>query len=294
MMRKIVLVMALLMLLFFMNTETSFFMPLKIVNCAESGTSVKGIISTNTTWTLANSPYVLEGHVLVNRSVVLTIEPGVVVDFRSYFMQVDGTLIAMGTEDQPVRLEGGSGYGGDPEYSLLFTSASVSWNEATKSGSIIDHAVIYLNGGIMIDGSSPRISNSLIKGAWRETAIRVEYGSPLIVNNTILASGTGIYVGLGGSPLIEGNIISSYNGIIIFYGAPKIYRNKIVLNQGYGIEVSNSQAFITNNTISGNPNGLVLEGTSSPTIIHNNIAGNKNYDVLLKDSPNDVNMTYNW
>ncbi|MEM2281086.1 MAG: hypothetical protein QXZ68_03740, partial [Candidatus Bathyarchaeia archaeon] len=76
MMRKIVSVAVLLVLLLLIVGAGS--LTLNTVKCVESGTAVKGIISTNTTWTLANSPYVLTGPVLVNRSAVLTIEPGVI------------------------------------------------------------------------------------------------------------------------------------------------------------------------------------------------------------------------
>jgi RHS repeat-associated protein len=55
--------------------------------------------TTNTTWTLANSPYILDGNVTVAAAATLTIQPGVVVklngQFRSLF--VNGTLSAVGT-----------------------------------------------------------------------------------------------------------------------------------------------------------------------------------------------------
>jgi len=44
-----------------------------------AATNVSGTISTNTTWTAANSPYVMTGNVTVNAGVTLTIEPGVTV-----------------------------------------------------------------------------------------------------------------------------------------------------------------------------------------------------------------------
>ena len=39
--------------------------------------SVSGTITEDTTWTAANSPYTLTGHITVDSGVTLTIEPGV-------------------------------------------------------------------------------------------------------------------------------------------------------------------------------------------------------------------------
>ena len=46
-------------------------------------TDVSGTISSNTTWSLANSPYVVTGNILVNSGVTLTIEAGVTIKFDS-------------------------------------------------------------------------------------------------------------------------------------------------------------------------------------------------------------------
>ena len=60
-------------------------------------TYVSGAITEDTTWTLAGSPYIVTGNVLVMEGVTLTIEPGVVVKFNSGLaLQVDGQLIARG------------------------------------------------------------------------------------------------------------------------------------------------------------------------------------------------------
>lgn len=67
-------------------------------------TNVSGVISVNTTWTLANSPYVMTGDVTVATGVTLTIEPGVVVQANatSRQLRVDGSLSAVGTAGAPI------------------------------------------------------------------------------------------------------------------------------------------------------------------------------------------------
>ena len=66
-------------------------------------TYVSGIISSDTTWTEANSPYIVTGNVLVNQNINLIIKPGVTVKFDAdKYLQVDGTLYAVATESQMI------------------------------------------------------------------------------------------------------------------------------------------------------------------------------------------------
>ena len=62
-------------------------------------TNVSGGIFSNTTWTLANSPYIVIDTVVVFPGVILTIEPGVLVKFKTdKLLEIrQGQLLAIGT-----------------------------------------------------------------------------------------------------------------------------------------------------------------------------------------------------
>lgn len=77
---------------------------------ANAQTNFSGGVFTNTTWTIAKSPYILTGPVVVFPNVTLTIEPGVVVKIeeKSYntseqiYLEVRGKLVAKGISGNPI------------------------------------------------------------------------------------------------------------------------------------------------------------------------------------------------
>jgi len=70
---------------------------------AAPSTNVSGLITTDTVWDLAGSPYIVVGDVTVEPDVTLIIAPGVQVRFAGvYALTVRGTLTAEGTADQPI------------------------------------------------------------------------------------------------------------------------------------------------------------------------------------------------
>lgn len=165
---------------------------------AQSSTPVNGIISSDATWTKANSPYSLTGPVGVASGVTLTIEAGVTVDLASYYIQVNGTLIAQGTGTDPINFNNGAS----------IEHAAITLNSG--SDSIIENAVFSTGATISINSASPKIINNSVY------SISVWGGSPIITNNTITyAQGSGIYVH-GGSPSILNNTV---DGIISVQGA---------------------------------------------------------------------------
>ncbi len=75
----------------------------------KSQTNVSGAINSDVTWTLANSPYIITGSVLVSEGVTLTIEPGVVVNFTDdYKILIKGSLVADGNSSSSITFNGNS------------------------------------------------------------------------------------------------------------------------------------------------------------------------------------------
>ena len=76
---------------------------------AFASTSLNGVnISSDTTWDLAGSPYILGGIVTLLPNINLTIDPGVVVKFSDPFsrLEVYGNLNANGTASQKIYFTG--------------------------------------------------------------------------------------------------------------------------------------------------------------------------------------------
>jgi len=93
-----------------LNEKISFSNPIAIIVIANSvlinpvraETTVNGIITSDVTWTKANSPYTFKGQFAVDRGVTLTIESGVSININNYYLQVNGTLIARGTNNDRI------------------------------------------------------------------------------------------------------------------------------------------------------------------------------------------------
>lgn len=75
----------------------------EVATLTAPSTNVSGSITTDTTWDLANSPYIITGDVTVNPGVTLIILPGVQVRFNgAYALIVRGTLTAEGLPGQEI------------------------------------------------------------------------------------------------------------------------------------------------------------------------------------------------
>jgi hypothetical protein len=225
-----------------------------------AATNVSGPITSDTTWTIAGSPYIVTGNVLVGNGVALTIEPGVTVKFDSdKSLQIDGTLIAIGTSDnritftsnEPTPAPGDWGY-------ILFSDASTDAlydaSDNYISGSILEHCIVEYAGGVnvtnnaalIIDNAYPFIlhttvqynSASGIRGMFSSVGYFKIDNSFIHYNNSNSYAG-GIYVGSGGGTVIK--IVNS----LISHNISKL--------SGGGLSiVGRGTVYVINNTIIDN------------------------------------------
>ena len=176
-------------------------------------TQVSGAIAQNTTWTLAQSPYLVVGNITVNAGVTLTIEAGVVVKFNGfYFIDGQGVINAQGTSINGITFT-----------SNRSTPAVGDWNNITlrDANSVLDHVTIeYADRGVYVPSyaSNPAtLRNSIIQ--YNNHGIYFEPGTgPSILFNTIVNNNNGIFAGCnvytGCAPTIRDNSIynnSPYN-----------------------------------------------------------------------------------
>jgi Right handed beta helix region len=292
---------------------------------AKSGTNVKGVISQNTTWTVANSPYNITGNVTVVNGVTLTIQPGVTVISKKNYddgkggifqasLTVEGTLIAIGGSNEPVTFN---------ETQITFSPSSGEWNPQTDSGSIIKKC-FFADTEVNIE-ASPKVDNNVFSG--ESSTIVIKGGSAVISNNFMTNNSMQIVYGWAGNTDIEikdannativGNTIDDgMYGISVDYpiagfsfdsfsGTTTIENNLITNNKGSGINCGASfPLIIVNNTITQNYVGLDFGAFSNKSVIANNniynntgIFDNVDRSVTLESSSGQltkVNAAYNY
>ena len=188
---------------------------------AQSGTTVTGIISSDTAWTQSGSPYVLVGNTLIYQGVTLTIQPGVTVNLGSYYIMVNGTLNVRGSSTERIIFNGGS---------ISFTSFCNGWNEQALSGCIFEN--VFVNSTSILSDVSLKINNVYTNGS-------ISVAESIIISNSSITG----EISTGASSIITD---SSVTGKILVGDSSIITNNSITGNiqtQNFGL--------IANNKING-------------------------------------------
>jgi hypothetical protein len=222
-------------------------MGLMIITVASFGvvsasTDVIGIISSDTTWTKANSPYSLTGNVLVQNGVTLTIESGSTINTNEFYIMVNGTLRARGSTGNRVVFNGGE---------IIFTQYSSNWTEQTDTGCIVENTNLVTT-DVNINHVSVKMSDNIISKI-------IIGGSTILTNNTISQEITDSHT--TNSPVLSGNTLSDGCSLTVT-GLAEVSNNIIS-----GTFFISGPAVVSNNYIMG-----VLSADSS-VVSNNNIVG---------------------
>ena len=242
------------------------FSGLAFVSNVQASTPVSGTLTSDITWTKANSPYYFTGNVAVVTNVTLTIAPGVTVNFGNYNLEVNGTLIARGTiSDKIVFLNNSTNVFFTRQ--IMFTRYSTSWNEQSGQGCIIENAKLK-SISIIINNASPKIDNNEI-----DTTILISGGSPIITNNNMTLRSDGINI-MNSSPVISHNTLRGNGFAMGIYGSGNVTISKNIISKfNTGIKVYSGAYQITENSITDCYTGIEV-GTGAMATIQKNLINN--------------------
>ena len=211
-----------------------------------SGSTLSGAITTNTTLTTANSPYIVTSNVTVNSGVTLTVNAGVTVKFNAGTgMTVHGTLNASGSS--------GSG--------VTFTSVEDD-SDGNDSGG--DGASVGTPG----DWTAIGFSGSGSGGTWTYTTVKFGGAGSSPLNNMIAIS--------DGSLSISDSTIENakQTGLAVgSNGTATVTRTKITSNGGYGVALVNGVLTMTDSAVWRSSNNGVDVGFSTAPPTRSTITG---------------------
>ena len=196
--------------------------------------------------TVENSPYLITGNILVEKDKTLTIDPGVEVQVNGdYYIQVEGTLVAQGTEANRIKFYG-VGEGANNWSAIKFlndTESVLSYVDITglKTGIYgycdIDHAQITANGWAVGIGDY-YYADDYLRGSLTDSTIN---GSVSVAYGDVQRNE------------IEGGTIYLYNALSVvdntIKGYVRIENSYIDGNTFYGSELDTRYSFVYNNIV---------------------------------------------
>lgn len=268
--------------------------------------NVCGAISTNTTWTIANSPVNVTCDSAVFPGVTLNVDPGVqVVVSPNVTLAVRGTLNALGTSgsriafksSSPPQLWGGirfetsnGGYG-----TLLFTDVSHAvygvqvqccWgtpNPATIHDSTFSNNLFAVQG---YTGYNVVIRRTTFSG----NTYALDTADKLVYDSTFTNNGCGLCNGVERTQVYSSTFTGNGTAMDVRYGSAQ---NSTISGNGVGVSMQVPGFTLSKNTITSNGVGIKLPYGATSPISYNNIHSNSAYNAEVRSSSNQP-MPYNF
>ena len=273
-----------------------------------SGTGLCGSLFDDTTWTRAQSPYIVTCSVTLFPGKTLTIEPGAVIRFNpGTGLVIRGTLNAVGRADDRITLNSvaapsqwngvalATNLGGKAVIAFTdFSYASIAVSVECCGGALVPARISdssFRNtsvalGGYAGSGYEEIVTNSTFEN--NKTTIR---NADKLIYDSVFRSNT---YGLSQTErtsvyrsTFEGNEVAlSGNGGVV--------QDCRISDNGTGVQGFNtSNLAVSRNSITGNGIGIVLFQDASAPVQGNNIFGNTPYNVKVTGAPNKL-APNNW
>ncbi len=203
------------------------------------GTIAPHYITTDTTWTEAGNPWLVDSFVIVNPGVTLTIAAGVEVNGNSgtglnYLFEVDGKLVALGTAAKPILFHNTVG----PWAGIVINGTAADFNQ----GSDLEY-VILDGGGLSGSGSAANLSLSYAKADVYHSQFNNSPGDGILGDNAGAQGVANIYDSSftnnqgyavnfedGSVNPVLSNLTASGNGALLLYGGNLVAINSATLH----------------------------------------------------------------
>ena len=210
--------------------------------CAHASTEVFDDITVDTTWTVAESPYVISLPVFVSAGATLSIDPGVVIKFESNgSLVIEGALQAQGTASEHI-------------YFTSIADDEVGGDTNADGSSTIPTALDWQGIEFASSATSSNITNSEIRFA--STAILNEHSQVSIVNTILSNLNSGIVSFGGTNTLTTVSLSNIEQSVMSLFESNKTTANELSLVDvgefSNGINMfSNSSLILNNSSLAG-------------------------------------------
>jgi RHS repeat-associated protein len=243
--------------------------------------------SSNTTWTQAASPYILDGSVSVNSGATLTIQPGVAVKLNGTSRQISvaGTITAQGTATAPIVFTSykDDSVGGDSNGDGPSQGSPGDWLQVRVTGTgSFDYAEFRYGGwgssnnayaALNVGGGQTTVDHSWIHQSQRSD-VKVDGGGKATIDRTLIeqgATGASVYnpgqLLLGHGSIVRRNQLDGvwFNISSCPPAASSVQDSDLTANGRYGVYIQNGSGLAASCFPHGTNNNIYANYTTTGT-----------------------------